>query len=73
MKKGVVMSLQKFKDDLSTDLYGMTTQQAIEKGICIQCKEEALSKCYSNAGRKEYYISGLCEKCFDKICGGLDG
>jgi len=61
------MTLQKFKDKLSTDLYGMTVEEANKKGICLQCKEEAIPKCYSEAGKREFYISGLCELCFDNI------
>lgn len=61
-------TLQDFKDDLAKELYGMTTEDALKKGLCIQCKEEALPKCYSDAGRREYKISGLCEKCFDENC-----
>lgn len=63
------MTLQEMKDSFSKNLFGMTKDKATTKGICIQCKEEALPKCYSDAGRKEYYISGLCEKCFDEITG----
>jgi len=44
-------------------------KQALLQQLCIQCKEPALPKCYSDAGRKEYRISGLCELCFDKIMG----
>lgn len=62
-------SLQKFKDFVTKSIYGLTTAEAHESGTCIQCREKALPKCYSEAGRKEYYISGLCEECFDKICG----
>ena len=61
------MDLQVFKDALGEKLFGMTTAEAVTKGICIQCKEEALPKCYSDAGRREYQISGLCEPCFDGI------
>uniref|UniRef100_A0A6M3Y058 Uncharacterized protein n=1 Tax=viral metagenome TaxID=1070528 RepID=A0A6M3Y058_9ZZZZ len=64
------MLLQNFKDNLSRNLYGMTTKEANEKGICIQCREKAIPKCYSEAGKKEFYISGLCELCFDDICKG---
>ena len=63
------MDLQDFKNSLANELYGMTKNEANEKGICIQCQKPALENCYSKAGIKEYYISGLCEKCFDEICG----
>ncbi len=42
-----------------------TVAEAIEEGICIDCKEPAIPKCYSEAGLREYHISGLCETCFD--------
>jgi len=64
------MNLQVFKDNLAKELFGKTTQEAKAEGLCAQCKEEALPKCYSEAGRREFTISGLCEKCFDEICGG---
>ena len=60
--------LQKFKDKMAKDIYGTTPSECIKQGICIECHEEALPKCYSDAGRREYTISGLCEICFDKIC-----
>ena len=63
------MSLQDFKNRLSTDLYDMTAEEGIEQGICIDCREEALPKCYSDAGKKEFAISGLCEMCWDRTVG----
>jgi len=39
----------------------------LKDGICINCFEPALPKCYSDAGRREYEISGFCEKCFDEL------
>ena len=63
------MTLSSFKDKLAKDLYGQTISEVQEVGFCIQCKEPAAPKCYSEAGRKEYGISGLCELCFDEICG----
>lgn len=61
------MKLTTFKENLAKDLFNMTMEEALSKGICLECREQALSKCYSKAGRKEYRISGICEKCFDKI------
>ena len=63
------MNLRAFKDNLAKELYGETAKEAQEFGLCIQCKQDALSNCYSEAGKREYKISGLCEKCFDKITG----
>ena len=62
-----ITPMQAFKDNVARSLYDMTTAEAIDKGVCIQCKEPALEKCYSEAGRKEYKMSGLCEPCFDGI------
>ena len=61
-------SLQNFKDHMAKELFGQTKDEATEFGTCIRCNEFALPNCYSDAGRKEYKISGLCEKCFDKMC-----
>ncbi len=61
-------NLQNFKDHLAKELFGETKSDAAEFGTCISCKQLALPNCYSDAGRKEYKISGLCEKCFDKMC-----
>ena len=61
------MNLQKFKDNLSKSIYGATAKETIKSGLCIDCGKEALPKCYSDAGRREYQITGLCEECFDSI------
>ena len=37
-----------------------------EQGLCIRCGLPALERCYSDAGRVEVLISGLCELCFDE-------
>jgi hypothetical protein len=50
---------------LTKAIYGITKTEAIRAGICIDCKKDA--KWYSPAGKQEYFISGLCEYCFDKI------
>ena len=57
---------------LTMALYGMTKAEALSQGICLQCKMPALPKCYSEAGKREYQISGLCEPCFDINCGAAE-
>ena len=64
------MKLLGLKEFAAKNLYGMSMQEAIRQGICLQCKQEALPRCYSNAGRREYLISGLCEVCFDAVFEG---
>ena len=61
------------------DIFGMTMQEAHSRGICIRCQEPALVQAadgtskhnpelfYSPAGKKEWNISGMCEKCFDNM------
>lgn len=61
------MDLQSFKDSIARDAFGMTKQEAHAKDICIKCKEPWEPKTHSEAGKKEYLISGLCEECFDEI------
>lgn len=31
------MNLEDFKNDLTKSLYGMTKDEAVQKGICVQC------------------------------------
>uniref|UniRef100_A0A6M3K8L7 Uncharacterized protein n=1 Tax=viral metagenome TaxID=1070528 RepID=A0A6M3K8L7_9ZZZZ len=64
------MELKEFQASVAASIFGKSKEDAIKKDTCIDCKQEALPNCYSDAGRREYYISGLCEKCFDKIFGG---
>ena len=59
-------------------LYGMTIEDAHSRGLCVRCHEPALVQIdgetqhnpelfYSPAGKKEWNISGMCEKCFDNM------
>lgn len=59
--------MKELKERLAQQIYGKSFKEVIESGLCIHCGEPALEKCYSAAGRKEYKISGLCERCFDEI------
>lgn len=62
-----VENLPDLKDKMSNALFGMTVKESALTGLCINCKEPALPKCYSSAGAKEFKITGLCEECYDRI------
>lgn len=68
-KEGKMNKVQKMKGDMSKELFGMTKDEAVSQGICVNCKEKAFPKCYTIDGWSEYCISGMCEQCFDEICG----
>lgn len=65
--EGQAPELKASSDRLNREAFGETIQEANDKGNCIVCKQPALPKCYSEVGRREFYISGICEKCFDEI------
>ena len=50
---------------LQTGALKISLAEAWKKGVCAACLRPALENCYSDAGQKEYHISGLCERCFD--------
>ena len=58
-------TMDKFKDDMAKEFFGITRSEAIAKGICVSCKKTACNT--SVVGQKEYRISGLCESCQDII------
>lgn len=67
MKTIKIINSQEYSEELAKALFGKTKAETIPTGLCISCGQPALANCYSEAGRKEYYISGLCEKCFDGL------
>ena len=60
-------NLQDFKDGVSRSIYGMTAREAQQQGICISCRRIPDFSTTSEAGQREYWITGLCEPCFDSI------
>jgi hypothetical protein len=38
-----------------------------EKGKCWVCEEDAKPKIHTEAGEREFRISGTCEECFDRM------
>ena len=71
-------TLDDLKNNIAIGMFGMTIADAHARNICIDCKspirdergEDAEAtgengQIYSDAGWKEYHISGLCETCYD--------
>lgn len=52
-------------EDLCIDMEDLCID--MEEILCIDYKEPALPNCYSKQGIKEVFISGFCEKCFDRL------
>lgn len=64
---------------MAKQTFGMSIEDAHSRGICIRCQEPALVQAadgtakynpelfYSPAGKKEWAISAMCEKCFDNM------
>jgi hypothetical protein len=51
-------------EKLRDELFGRTDQ-----GCCVKCKHTALmgKNIHTEAGQREFLISGLCEDCFDAM------
>ena len=59
------VNLRAFKDAAARAAHGMTVAEAHAAGVCLRCRKPPTF--YSEAGRREYRISGLCEPCFDAL------
>ncbi len=44
--------------------YKLTRTKAIKRGLCVKCGELA-NKFKNELSKKEYLISGLCQRCQD--------
>jgi hypothetical protein len=61
-----IIPLNEFLEAGFRQSFGMTADEARERGICVQCKKPATF--HSEAGRREYMRnSALCEGCFDEM------
>ena len=64
-------TMQEIVDELSKPLFGTTQSEASSKHCCVDCGG-AVDKFRDALSEKEYSISGLCQKCQDKIFGEED-
>jgi hypothetical protein len=54
-------------DPVARQVFGRTRQEALEQRVCIRCGENPTFT--TEAGRREYEISAVCEPCFDAMFG----
>ena len=55
-------------DEFLTNVLGVSRQQVITRSKCAFCQDPDL-KFRDEASKKEYRISGICQKCQDKFFG----
>ncbi len=66
MKHVKVGSLQALKDRLAKEMAGLTKEEAIKSGVCVQCLSPVLVF-KDSLSYKEYDQSGFCQKCQDSF------
>jgi hypothetical protein len=55
--------LKRLQEQMKQDLFGATPE-----GCCVQCKDAFTSaNVFTPAGARETRISGMCERCWDKM------
>ena len=59
-------------NNLLTSIYGISVEEAVKREICVQCQHPAMSNIFTELGMEKYYISGFCEKCWDRMFGEDD-
>lgn len=72
-----MQSIEELKKNLAINAFGQTKEEAQQSCVCINCGHEIFweksrrstrpGHIYSEAGLREYKISGMCEYCFDKL------
>lgn len=60
--------LDKLKEETAFTLFGRSRTLAIAGKACVKCGEPAV-EFKDELSRKEYSISGLCQRCQDDIFG----
>ncbi len=64
-------ALEELKDELSLRLFGRKLSEALEQGICVRCGARVrLEDFRDELSKKEYYLSGLCQRCQDEVWDG---
>lgn len=59
--------MRRIKDNIALAFHGITMTEALEKGICVDCRKSVAGSFKDDLSIKEYSISGLCQECQDKV------
>jgi len=57
-------NVRKTLDEMTNYIYGRSGSNAIENDVCVSCGEPAV-EFTDELSRREFAISGLCQKCQD--------
>ena len=60
--------LQEFIDTTAKKAFGRTQTESLEQHVCVYCGKPA-GEFRDELSKKEYGISGLCQKCQDEVFG----
>ena len=58
--------MKNFKDKMSKSLFGRDLSSCIKEEKCVTCGEKVISF-KDTLSKKEYFISGMCQKCQDEV------
>ena len=64
--KNKSVELQRVLNNISSNMYGRTISESIDKQICVCCGNLA-TKFDDELSEKEYNINGLCQKCQNDV------
>ena len=60
--------MEQFNEALGQAVFVQSPRECIDKAVCVDCGGDA-SEFNDEQSRKEYHITGLCQKCQDEIFG----
>jgi hypothetical protein len=61
-------AMQSALDSMSKNFFGRSRTEAIENDVCVDCGNPA-KDFRDKISEREYTISGLCQKCQDRVFG----
>lgn len=66
--EGKSNAVKKILDSTAQAVFGMSVKEALEKGVCVKCKQE-VGEFKDPSSEKEYRLSALCQSCQDEFFG----